>query len=119
MKSDFIFSLYGGHLVIFETRSEWSCVEHWVSEAYQPSFQRYAISLRADFNHVGDYRWIYNDGSSAIPEFFIWAEGHPRNDPCVSMEIGKGVDSQGDWLDGACIEDMGLHAICEREKRNA
>ena len=27
-----------------------------------------------------------------------WATGHPTDDPCVSMEIGSGVDHQGEWL---------------------
>ena len=43
---------YGGHrggLVVLEERAEWSCVLHYVLNAWQPSFQRYAISLRAPF----------------------------------------------------------------------
>ena len=101
-------------MTVLETREEWACVEHWVEQAYQPSNQRYAISLRSDFNHVGDYRWWYSDGTTTFPDYFMWASGHPRDDPCVSMEIGTGVDAQGAWLDGACIEDGNMFAICEK-----
>ena len=109
--------LYGGWLTALETREEFSCVEHFVEKAYQPAFQRYAIALRSEFNHVGDYRWFYANGTESFPEFFEWADGHPRDDACVTMEIGSGIDHQGDWLDGECIGDENMFAICEREKQ--
>ena len=102
-------SLNGGWLTVFETREEWACVEHYVSQAYSPSSQRYAISLRSDFGSEGIYKWIYADGSEAFPEFEVWAPGHPRNDPCVSMEVDG-----GQWIDGDCYENQGISAICEK-----
>ena len=72
---------------MLETREEWACIEHWVENAYKPSFQRFAISLRADFNHPSQYL-------------------------CVSMMIGDGVDHAGQWLDGECHGDTML-GICE------
>merc|ERR1712141_342265 len=39
--------LFTGFLSIQETREEWACIEHWVENAYKPSFQRFAISLTA------------------------------------------------------------------------
>ena len=29
------------------------------------------------------------------------------------MEIGSGVDHQGEWIDGACLAESNLYAICE------
>ena len=94
---------------MFETQEEWACVEHYVSQAYSPSSQRYAISLRSDYGSQGIYKWLYADGSQAFPEFEVWAPGHPRNDPCVSMEVNG-----GQWIDGDCSGDRGLFAICEK-----
>ena len=61
------FRLYGGQLVVLETRAEWACIEHWVEKAYQPAYQRYAISLKK--SNIGDYRWFYADGSNAFPDY--------------------------------------------------
>lgn len=72
---------------MLETREEWACIEHWIENAYKPSFQRFAIRLRADFNHPGQYL-------------------------CVSMMIGYGVDHAGQWLDGECHGDK-MWGICE------
>ena len=43
----------------------------------------------------------------------VWADGHPTDEPCVSMEIGSGVDHQGHWIDGAC-QESNIYAICEK-----
>ena len=61
------FRLYGGQLVVLETRAEWACIEHWVEKAYQPAYQRYAISMKK--SNIGDYRWLYADGSNAFPDY--------------------------------------------------
>ena len=105
-----LFSLAGGWLTVFETQEEWACVEHYVSEVYSPSSQRYAISLRSDYGSDGIYKWQYEDGSTAFPGFEVWAPGHPRNDPCVSMEVDGGR-----WIDGDCHQNQGIFAICEKE----
>jgi len=107
----------GGWLTVFETQEEWACVQHWIRDRYQPaSPHKYAISLRADFTAPGIYKWLYPDGSSTFPEFEVWAENHPQDNPCVSMEIGVGADSQGAWKDGDCISEL-IYAVCEREKQ--
>merc|ERR1712038_223618 len=90
--------LFGGWLTILETKEEWACIEHWVENAYNPAFQRFAISLRADFTH---------------PDYEEWATSHPQDGDCVSMTIGSGVDHQGQWVDGDCINDV-MWAICEK-----
>ena len=59
----------------------------YILTAGQHSFQRFAISLRADFNHPSQYL-------------------------CVSMMIGDGVDHAGQWLDGECHGDK-MWGICE------
>ena len=103
--------------MIFETQEEWACVQHWIRDHYQPaSPHKYAISLRADFTAPGIYKWLYPDGSSTFPEFEVWARNHPQDNPCVSMEIGVGADSQGAWIDGDCISEL-IYAVCEREKQ--
>ena len=81
-----------------------------VPEAYSPSSQRYAISLRSDFNGAGVYQWWYPDGSTTFPQFYMWAAGHPRDEPCVSMDMPS-----GQWRDGACLQDSNLFAICEKQ----
>jgi len=101
--------LYGGWLTVFETREEWACISHYVSQAYSPSSQRYAISLQSNFGNQGIYKWLYADGSETYPEFEVWAPGHPRNEPCVSMEVDG-----GQWIDGSCNENQGIFAICEK-----
>ena len=30
------------------------------------------------------------------------------------MEIGSGVDHEGQWRDGACLEESNLYAVCEQ-----
>ena len=107
--------MMGGNLVVMESPAEWACVQHWLNEEFTPESQEFAIGLRADFNDVGIYKWQYFDGSTAIPEYFVWAEYHPRDEPCVSMEVGTEVVTQGAWLDGDCIEKQ-MYAVCEREK---
>ena len=94
---------------MFETREEWACISHYVSQAYSPSSQRYAISLQSNFGNQGIYKWLYADGSETYPEFEVWAPGHPRNEPCVSMEVDG-----GQWIDGSCNENQGIFAICEK-----
>ena len=105
--------LFGGWLTTLETREEWACIEHWVENAYKPVFQRFAISMRADFTQPGQYLWEYPDGSTAYPEYDVWATDHPRDLDCVSMMIGSGVDHQGLWVDGDCYSDP-MWAICEK-----
>ena len=53
--------------MVLETRPEWACIEHWVENAYTPSHQRYAISMKK--SNIGDYRWFYADGSTAFPDY--------------------------------------------------
>ena len=71
------FRLDGGQLVVFETRQEWACIEHWVETAYQPSYQRYAISMKK--SNFGDYRWFYADGSDIFPDFCNLASRYNDN----------------------------------------
>ena len=99
-------------MTIHETREEWACIEHWVENAYKPAYQRFAISLRADFTHSGQYKWTYPDGSTSFPDYEVWATAHPQDGDCVSMVVGTGTDHQGQWLDGECYEDK-MWAICE------
>ena len=94
---------------MFETQEEWACVGHYVSQVFHPSAQRYAISLRSDFGSDGIYKWQYEDGTSAFPEFQFWAPGHPKDEPCVSMELDGGL-----WIDGDCYQNQGIFAICEK-----
>ena len=59
-----IVRLYGGGwLAVLEEREEWACLTHYVLTAWQPSFQRFAISLRAPFTMPGIYHWLYPNGS--------------------------------------------------------
>ena len=61
-----IVSVYGGDrgwLAVLEEREEWACLQHYVLTAWQPSFQRFAISLRAPFTMPGIYHWLYPNGS--------------------------------------------------------
>ena len=105
-----------GNLVIFETQEEWACIQHWIIDSYQPaSPTKYAISLRADFNEAGIYKWLYPDGTTTFPDFTLWAANHPTDEPCVSMEVGVGADSQGAWKDGACLSEL-MYAVCERKQ---
>ena len=97
---------------MLETREEWACIEHWVENAYKPSFQRFAISLRADFNQPGQYVWHNQDLTTSFPEYEVWAASHPQDGPCVSMMIGDGVDHAGQWLDGECHGNT-MWGICE------
>ena len=103
--------------MIFETQEEWACVQHWVRDRYQPgSPQKFAIALRSDFNSEGIYKWLYADGSEAFPDFTKWAENHPTDKPCVSMEVGQGADSQGAWIDVDCLSEL-IYAVCERRQQ--
>merc|ERR1711992_19252 len=107
----------GGNLVIFETQEEWACIQHWVRDRYRPaSPKKFAIGLRSDFGSGGIYKWLYGDGSQVFPDFFMWADNHPQDDPCVSMEVGEGADSQGAWIDGDCVSEL-IYAVCEREQK--
>ena len=100
-------------MTIHESREEWACIEHWVENAYKPAYQRFAVSLRADFTHPGQYLWTYPDGSTSFPDYEVWATAHPQDGDCVSMQIGSGVEHQGQWVDGDCYEDR-VWAICEK-----
>merc|ERR1719510_125432 len=104
-----------GHLVILEDMAEWACVSHYIDDYYQHSARKYAIGLRSEEHYEGIYRWQYRDGDPEIPDSSVWASSHPRNEPCVSMEIGTGADRNGAWLDGDCMEEN-LFAFCERKK---
>ena len=103
-------------MAIFEEREEASCVQHYILYAWEPSYQRYAISLRHPFTMPGIYHWWYPNGSLVQPDYTDWAAGHPVDRGCVSMLLGDGVVHQGEWLDGECVQDIGLFSICEREK---
>ena len=92
-------------MTVLETREEWACIEHWVENAYKPDFQRFAIGLRADFTHPGQYL-------PSLP-YEVWAPGHPQDKDCVAMVIGTGVDHQGQWVDVECYNDK-MWAICEK-----
>ena len=99
--------------MIFETQEEWACVQHWIRDHYHPaSPHKYAICLTSDFGSEGIYKWC---GSEAFPEFTVWAANHPQDNPCVSMEVGQGADSQGAWIDGDCISEL-IYAVCERRQ---
>ena len=86
--------LFGGWLTVLETREEWACIEHWVENAYEPSFQRFAISGQILYEYEG------------------WATSHPQDGHCVSMMIGDGVDHAGQWLDVQC-HGATMWGICE------
>ena len=61
-----IVRLYGGDqgwLAVLEEREEWSCLTHYILTAWQPSYQRFAISLRAFDPMPGVYHWLYPNGS--------------------------------------------------------
>ena len=65
IQSDIV-RLYGGDqawLAILEDREEASCLHNYILKAYEPSYQRFAISLRAPFNMPGNYLWLYPNGS--------------------------------------------------------
>ena len=61
-----IFRLYSGDrgwLAVLEEREEWSCLTQYILSAWQPSYQRYAISMRYPFNMPGIYHWLFPNGS--------------------------------------------------------
>ena len=65
IQSDIV-RLYGGDqawLAILEDREEASCLHNYILKAYEPSYQRFAISLMAPFNMPGNYLWVYPNGS--------------------------------------------------------
>ena len=102
--------------MIFETVDEWACIQHWIRDSYQPaSPQKYAISLRADFTEAGIYKWLYPDGTTTFPDFEVWADNHPMDEPCVYMELGVGAELQGAWIDGDCHSEL-IYAVCERRQ---
>ena len=103
----------GGWLTVLETRDEWYCIKHWVENEFSPVFQRFAIALRTDLIHPGQYLWNYPDGSTTYPVYEEWALSRPQDSPCVSMMIGSGVDHQGQWMDVECYDDR-VWAICEK-----
>ena len=63
--------------MVLETRAEWACIEHWVENAYRPTFQRYAISMKK--SNIGDYRWFYADGSDASPDYCNAVRSHCKH----------------------------------------
>merc|ERR1712156_992251 len=93
----------------------WACLMHYISDKFPGVNRKYAISLRAEEDFEGVYRWQYRDGRTEIPDYFVWGNGHPRDKACVSMEIGTGADRQGAWLDGDCLGEH-IYAVCERRK---
>ena len=108
--------LFGGWLTVFETLPEHACVENWAVNSQQtmPKSQRYAIGLRADFSHPGQYLWQNEDHTESFPEWDLpWASSHPTDKDCVSMVIGTGVDHQGEFVDHDCYDTDGVYAICE------
>ena len=50
-------------MAILEDREEASCLQHYIISAWEPSYQRFAISLRAPFTMPGIYHWLYPNGS--------------------------------------------------------
>ena len=107
-----------GHLVILEDMEEWACVSHYIDDM-EPHLGRrkYAIGLKSEEHYEGIYQWQYRDGSTELPDYTVWASGHPSNQPCVSMEIGNGADRNGAWMDGGC-QGEDVFAICERRKHH-
>ena len=105
-----LFRKNGGWLTVFENQEEWECVEHYVSQAYDPYHQKYAISLRSDFGGDGIYKWQHEDGTESFPDFYFWAPGHPNDGPCVSMQVDGGF-----WYDGDCYQNEDIFAICEKD----
>ena len=103
-------------MAIFEEPEEASCVQHYVLSAWEPSFQRYAISLRASFIMPGTYVWFYSNGTLVQPHYTQWATGHPIDRGCVTMLLGDGIVHQGAWYDVDCVEDPGMFSVCERDK---
>ena len=119
LQSSDIASHYGGGrgwLAIFEEPEEAACVQHYVLSAWEPSFQRFAISLRASFIMPGIYVWFYSNGSLVQPHYTQWATGHPIDRGCVTMLLGDGIVHQGAWFDVDCVEDSGIFSVCERDK---
>ena len=106
-----------GQLVILEDMEEWACVSHYIDDRYQLSARKYAIGLKSEEHYEGIYQWQYRDGSTELPDYTVWASNHPRDLPCVSMQIGTGADRNGAWMDGDCVEEN-LYAICERQKHH-
>ena len=94
---------------------EWACVRRYIDDKYQLLARKYAIGLRAEEHYEGIYQWQYRDGSTEFPDYTVWASSHPRDQPCVSMEIGTGAVRNGAWIDGDCLEEN-IFAICERNK---
>ena len=107
-----------GYLVVLEDMAEWACVSHYIDDRYQQSASKYAIGLRSEEGYEGIYRWQYRDGDTQLPDYTVWASGHPdpfSPQPCVSMEIGTGAFRNGAWIDGDCVYED-LLAVCERKK---
>ena len=103
--------------MILEDMEEWACVSHYIDDRYQLSARKYAIGLKSEEHYEGIYQWQYRDGSTELPDYTVWASNHPRDQPCVSMQIGTGADRNGAWMDGDCVEEN-LYAICERQKHH-
>merc|ERR550539_170748 len=101
--------LYGGDrgwLAVLDDREEASCLQHYILSVWEPSFQRFAISLRAPFTMPGIYHWLYPNGSQVQPKYTDWAMGHPIDRGCVTMLLGDEAQ-QGAWLDVDCVGDIG------------
>ena len=52
---------------------------HYISDKFPGVNRKYAISLRAEEDFEGVYRWQYRDGRTEIPDYFVWGNGHPRD----------------------------------------
>merc|ERR1711988_438773 len=87
-------------LATLEDIEEWACVSHYLDDKYHLSARKYAIGLRSAENYEGVYKWQYKGGDTEIPSYNVWADSHPRDMPCVSMEVGTGADRNGAWIDG-------------------
>jgi len=68
-----------GNLVVLENMEEWACLMHYISDKFPGVNRKYAISLRAEEDFEGVYRWQYRDGRTEIPDYFVWGNGHPRD----------------------------------------
>ena len=58
-----IYSGDEGWLAVLEEREEWSCLTQYILSAWEPSYQRFAISMRYPFTMPGIYHWFYPNGS--------------------------------------------------------
>ena len=93
--------LYGGDrgwLAVLEEKEESACLQNYILTAWEPSFKRYAIGLRAPFTMPGIYHWFYPNGSLGrdtkknreVVEFlfnFLKSTSSPEKVFCTSVHL--------------------------------